>query len=164
MVTKGKSRRSKEKRIHLWPFKALLIDLAYMYCGSIIDKSDFYFQREHLNVVKSLHYNNILISKPDKSVGVVIFDQEYYNKMADVLKTTTKFKILGSVDKTTIEKQSIKRELIEYYKNILYQKRFTKKYAQSDHKDHVCMDSPKYTKYSVKTYSINGWLCPTQHR
>ena len=79
-------------------FKMWLVNLAHMYCGSKIDKSDFYLHHEHLNAVKSLHNNNIIISKPNKGAGVIIHDkQDYNNKMVDIIKDTTKFKILGSV-------------------------------------------------------------------
>ena len=91
-------------------FKSRLVDLAHMYCGSTIDKSDFYLHHEHQNAVKSLrNNNNIIISKPEKGAGVEILDKEYYNdKMADILKDTTKFKIIGSVDefkKTSTEEE-----------------------------------------------------------
>ncbi len=65
--------------------------------------------------MKSSHNNNNIIpSKPDKDeAAVVILDKEYYNdKIADIVKDSTKFKTLGSVDefnKTAIEEQQIQR-------------------------------------------------------
>ena len=75
----------------LMPFNAWLINLAHIYCGSNIDKFNFCLYCENLNALKSLCNNNIIIiSKPDKKVGVVILDKDY-NKMVDILKDTTKF-------------------------------------------------------------------------
>ena len=92
-----------------------------MYCGLTIDKSDFYLNREHLNVVKSLHnYNIIIISKLDKSAVVVILNKDYDNKMADILRDTTKLKIFDNVDefdKIAIEEKRI-RKLLEYLQNL----------------------------------------------
>ena len=90
-------------------FKARLVNLAHVYFGSTIDKSNFYLHYELLNAVKSLHNNDNIVSKLGKRVGVEILDKEdYNNKMANILKDTTKFKILGSIDefdKTTIKEQ-----------------------------------------------------------
>ena len=80
-------------------FKARLIDLSmvdlqymWMYCRTTIDKSDFCLHREHLNAVKSLCNNNIILSKLEKLAGVVILDKEYYNiKLLDIFKDTIKF-------------------------------------------------------------------------
>ena len=96
-------------------FNARLVDFAHTYCGSFINKSNFYLHCEHPNAVKSLQNNdNIIISKLDKGTGVVILNkQDYNNKIADILNNTTKFKLLGSVDdfdETTLEEQYIQSE------------------------------------------------------
>ena len=72
-------------------FKARLINLAHVYCGSTTDKSDFYLHPKHLNTVNVLSSNyNIIISKPDKKTVVVILDKEdCNNKMTDIVKDTT---------------------------------------------------------------------------
>ena len=87
-------------------FKAQQVDLSYLYGGSNINKSDFYLHCDHLKVVKSLHNNNkIIISKLEKSVGLIILNKQDINKMVEILNDSTKFKTLGNVkewDKTAI--------------------------------------------------------------
>ena len=80
--------------------------------------------------------------------------------MAEILEDTTKIKILASVDefdKTAVEEQRI-QELLEYYKNHQIPKKiFKKKYAQSDHKDHVFMGSPKCTNLILHADLFSQW-------
>ena len=77
-----------------------------------------------------------------------MLDKENDNKIVDILKDTTKFKILGSVDefdKTAIEEQRLECQLLGYYKkHLIPKKNYKKKFTQLDHKNHVC-GSPKYT-------------------
>ena len=77
--------------------------------------------------------NNIIISKPDKEAAVVILDKEYYNdKIADIVKDSTKFKTLGSVDefnKTAIDEQQIQRELLEFYNDHQLPKKDLREYT-----------------------------------
>ena len=52
--------------------KACLADLTNIYCGSNIDKSNFYLHCPHFNPVRSLRNNDsIVIFKPDKGSGFV---------------------------------------------------------------------------------------------
>ena len=113
-------------------FKAQMIGLAQSYCGSNIDKSDFYLHREYLKAVKSLRNNdNIIISKPDQGARVVILNKhDYINKMGDIINDTSKFTILGSVDKfdkTAIQEQCILHELFGFYKEHLLPKNIYEK-------------------------------------
>ena len=99
-------------------YKARPVDLADTYCGSNIDKSDFYWHHEHLNAVKPLqNNNNIILSKPNKDTGVVILNKQDYNKMVVILHNTAKFTILASVDfdKTTLKQQQMQSELLRFY-------------------------------------------------
>ena len=69
--------RSEEQ---LAALKVRLSDLAYAYCGSPIDLGDFLMTKECFQVIKSLRTNeDILITKPDKGVGVVILNKNDCN-------------------------------------------------------------------------------------
>ena len=64
----------------LMAFKVRVVDLVNMYCGSNIDKSNFYSHREHMNALNPLCNNNsIILSKTDKGGVVVILDKQDYN-------------------------------------------------------------------------------------
>ena len=84
----------------LMALKARLTDLTHMYCGSNIDKSNFYLHRQHINVVKSLRNNDyIVISNPDKGSTVVILSRcDYFNKITNILNNSSKFTRQGMVD------------------------------------------------------------------
>ena len=146
-------------------FKACLVDLAHIYCGWTIDKSDFYLYREHLNAVKSWrNVNNIIISKLDKRAGVEILDKEYYNnKTTDILKDTIKFKILGSVDefnKTAIEEQRMQRE---YYKNHQIRKKIYEKICPVGSQRQRLYGLPKIHKLNTPLRPILSMVSSVQH-
>ena len=61
--------------------KAKLNELAHSFCGSPIDVTKFPFNSDCLQAIKSLRFNkHILITKPDKGSGVVIFNRSEYDK------------------------------------------------------------------------------------
>ena len=74
-----------------------------------------------LQAIKSLRSNKaILITKPDKGSGVVIFNKsDYVNKMECILSDTSKFKLLGPVsefDKTEKNEAKLQRHLLKLVK------------------------------------------------
>ena len=79
--------------------KARLSDLTHACCGSPIDLSDILMTKECFQAIKSLRTNErILITKPDKGAGVVIFNKNEFNdKMKTIVNDTTKFLDLGPV-------------------------------------------------------------------
>ena len=77
--------------------KARLTDPAHLYCGEEIDSRDFAFHGECFRALNSLHSNeNIVITKPDKSSGVVILNKnDFIDRMQIILDDPSKFVKLG---------------------------------------------------------------------
>ena len=77
--------------------KARLADLAHMYCDSTIDSRDFAIHKECFRAINRLRKNDdIIITKPDKSSGVVLLNKsDYVDKMNEILDDQSKFKRLG---------------------------------------------------------------------
>ena len=80
--------------------------------------------RECFSTIKSLRSNtNIVITKPDKSAGVVILNKtDYRSKMHSILHDETKFKTPGPVtdyDNTSKIETRIHRRLLQMQKENL---------------------------------------------
>ena len=82
---------------HRQRLKADLCDIAHSFCGTPIDKTNFFMQREAIAAARSLEANkDIIISRPDKGSGVVLLNkQDYIDKMNVIVDDTTKFQLLG---------------------------------------------------------------------
>ena len=81
-------------------FKAKLNSLAHTFAGMSVASEESRWGDQHRRIVKLLrNTNNLVISKPDKSAGVVLLDHvDYVNKMSLILNEDTKFKRLGPVE------------------------------------------------------------------
>ena len=89
--------------------------------GSSVDKSDFNMQCEFFKTINSLHDNsNIIISKPEKGLGVVILNRcDYIEKANKILSDNSKFKCLGATtENNNIAKieAKLQRQLLEFTK------------------------------------------------
>ena len=91
------SAADKEKK-HI--LKAKLASLAHEYAGVKMEHNGFPLGKEHLEAIRKLRGNeDIVITKPDKGVGIVLMNKcDYIAKMMDILMDSSKFECLGSTD------------------------------------------------------------------
>ena len=80
--------------------KAEMTSLAHRYSNSKIDYSGYRLNRQHISAIKNLkNKKEIIITKPDKSNGVVLLTKDdYIRKMRTILEDTSKFVHLGDAD------------------------------------------------------------------
>ena len=81
--------------------KTKLCDIAHAYGGTLIESKNFLLTREHRVALAGLPKNEtIVICKPNKGSGFVIFDRkDYENKMLHVLNDETISCRLGKLPK-----------------------------------------------------------------
>ena len=100
-----------------------LNDLAHTYAGTPVSNRESNWRSEHFCPLKLLRSNNSLITRLDKSSGVVILDYQcYVNKKMSILGDTSKFLRLGpsdSFDHTTSNETTYQRRLVELVKKRL---------------------------------------------
>ena len=79
--------------------RARLNGIAYLYCGTPNDTSDFHVELDYLAAVRGLKTNlDLFICKLDKRSGVVVMNKcDYVEKMLGVLNDETKVKFRGNV-------------------------------------------------------------------
>ena len=73
-------------------FKAKRNSLAHTFAGTSVAFEESRWGDQHRSVVKLLrNNNNLVISKPDKGAGVLLYHADYVNKMSLILNDDTKF-------------------------------------------------------------------------
>ena len=102
--------------------RAKMYDLSHSFCGTPIDLSDFRMHKECFQAYKSLKSNpDIVITKPDKSSGVIILNRvDYISKMANILSDNTKFLKIGPSERfdfTAKIESAINRRLRNFRKS-----------------------------------------------
>ena len=109
--------------------KARLADLANIYCESKPDNHDIAMQKQWFSAINKLQRNDsIIITKPDKSSGVVILNKsDYTNKMNNILHDETKFERIGpasTCDNTHANESRLHKRLLELFRLSLFLKKF----------------------------------------
>ena len=106
--------------------KARLLDCAYGYANTPIDRSDLNMVRKCRNALRQLTNNeSIRILKPDKGSGVVILDTvDYISKMNSILNDTTKFELLGPVTSHDNTEES-EKEICKFLSSLIKDKQLT---------------------------------------
>ena len=103
--------------------KTRLADLANRLINTTVNSYGFLWQKNHFKVAKCLNRNSdILITRPDKSAGVVILNRtDYITKMATILDDTTKFQKIGDLSIDDSHKLEIKSQkpFLELFKKKL---------------------------------------------
>ena len=97
--------------------KAEMTSLAHRYSNSKIDYSGYRLNRQHISAIENLkNKNEIIITKPDKSNGVVLLTKDdYIRKMRTILEDTSKFVHLGDADtkdRTTQQERALQAFLL----------------------------------------------------
>ena len=79
--------------------KTRLSDLANGLINTTVISSGFLWYKNHFEVGKCLKWNSdILITRPDKGVGIVILNHtDYITKMSTILDNITKFLKIGDL-------------------------------------------------------------------
>ena len=101
--------------------KARLADLAQTFVNTTVDSQSFLWQRMHFESAKQLKMNNdVVITRPDKSAGVVILNKaDYLSKMDAILGDPDKFLKLGdlSFDDTHRIENKLQKLFLELLKS-----------------------------------------------
>ena len=131
--------------------KAKLSDLAHAYCGTPVDVGDFLTHKVCRNAIKSLRsHSDILITKPDKGLGVVILNKfDNITKINSISQDASKFKTLGpatSNGNTSKIESKIQRRLLQLYKGNLLPAAYMMSFDQQDHNDRACMAYQRHTR------------------
>ena len=136
------------------PLKVRLADLAHLYCDSTIDSRDFTMHKKCFRAINRLRKNDdIIITKPDKSSGVVLINKsDYVDKMNEILDDQLKFKKLGPVssnDNTaSIESRLLKR-LLDLVKADLMPKQIYDAIRPTESQRPRMYGLPKHTKKAL---------------
>ena len=107
--------------------KARPADLAHLYCYNAIDSRDFTMHKECFCAINSLRKNDdIVITKPDKSSGVVLLNKsDYVDKLNNKIHDQSIFKRLGPVssnDNTASIELRLQKRLLDLVKTDLMPK------------------------------------------
>ena len=106
--------------------KARLTDLAQTFVNTTVDSQVFWWQKMHFESAKQLKMNNyFVLTRPDKSAGVVILNTaDYVSKMDAILEDTNKFLKLGdlSFDDTQKIENKLQKLFLELFKSKLISK------------------------------------------
>ena len=141
------SRKSQE---NVSALKAKQNDLAYSFCGTPVDLSNFTMRKECFQALKLLRNNKeIVITKVDKSSAVVILNKNDYAAKMDILNNISKFQVIVLPKIKTIP-PPLKTEFNDAFLNsvtvILFQNQSTNKFGPQDHKDQECTTYRRPTK------------------
>ena len=149
--------------------KARLSDLAHAFCGDPIDIGDFLILKDCIQATRSLRCNeNIHVTKPDKSSGVVIMNKsDYISKMNFILQDNSKFENLGpssEFDNTAKIEAHIQRRLLQLKKEGLLPSNIYSRIRPTGSQPPRMYGLPKIHKQDVPLRPILSMTGSAQHQ